>query len=229
MKKTEREADGSVLILVMLMAVIVTGMGLTGTWLASTATHTSGNQLRRQEALGAAQAGLRQARALLNTNANWGPLLAGSGCVATSDDPARRGMVLCDGATPLENVPLVPAGSATATSLGLNPQHRYTIYVRNDAAEYRWCNGVIDPGETVDTGDCNNDGATNALDAQVRAVDGDRRVVVRVEGHGRDGVSTVAIEAVIGSLSASAKTPRYSQAGVNSEGTNSTRAYVEAP
>jgi Tfp pilus assembly protein PilX len=165
---TDRES-GSVLVLAMLVALVILGVGLSALFLSNSGMRISGNLSRRQEALGAAETGTERALAILRTNAtnDWDSLLVG-GCTATPFDPTK-GNILCDGATPLENVPVVatvPDGLPATYGQYL----AYTVYIRNDPTE---ASGL---------------GAFN---------DEDKRVVVRSEGVGRDGVSFFAIETII--------------------------------
>ena len=143
---------------------------------SSSGMKISGNISRRQEALGAAETGIERAQSVLRANAtnDWDLLLAGCGGGAV----AGKGEILCDGATPIKNEPVIPntvappPGTAeTATTWGsFKTNVSYTVYVRND------------PVETT---------ANPAID------DEDKRVVIRSEGVGRDGLSFFAIEAVI--------------------------------
>jgi Tfp pilus assembly protein PilX len=216
-RQNSRE-HGSVLVLALLVTLVVLGIGLTAMWVSTTGTKVSSNLTRRQEGLYAAETGLGRARSVLRQfPALWNSFL--QGCGASMDDIPNKGAVLClPGGTPqpLQLEPVIPVGSASASENPDMTQVSYTIYVRNDRFEYQHCNGELDaPAESAaDSGDCNGDGTADAADADMRRfIDQDGRIVVRVEGHGKDGLSQVAIEATV---SASAQAPAasgYAQKG----------------
>lgn len=227
-----RDEQGSVLLLALLVTLLILGIGLTAMWISTSGTKISSNLTRRQEALYAAETGLGRARALLRQYPGlWPTFLAG--CSATMDDPTNKGMVLCEpGGTPvaLQLTPVVAAGSITDTQNPGMTNVRYTIYVRNDPFEYQWCNGITEPGETADTGDCNGDSSADATDANLRQFgDVDRRITVRVEGHGKDGLSQVAIEALISAGVTAAAAPGYAQKGGSSGGGASATPSASVP
>lgn len=229
----EREA-GSVLVLALLVTLLILGIGLTAMWVSTSGTRISNNLTRRQEALYAAETGLDRGRAILRTfTAQWQALLAG--CGASMDDPADRGMILCDptSGTPvaLQLTPVIASGSASDTENPGMANISYSIFIRNDPFEYQWCNGVVEPGETSDTGDCNGDGSADASDVDLRRFgDMDRRVVLRVEGHGKDGVSQVAVEAVLSAGVTPVGSPGYAQEDGAASGTNAIpRASIALP
>lgn len=237
-----REQDaGSVLLIALLVTLIVLGIGLTAMWLASSGTRISGNLTRRQEALYAAETGIERAQALLRARADWATLLRGgdgSLCTPTvTSYVPGKGLVLCDGATPLENVFFVTGSSAASSdprTAQMAHNLRYTVYVRNDDVEYQWCNGTNEPGEPAgaDTGDCDGDGSGGTaadLDLQ-RFGDHDRRVVLRAEGVGRDGLSQLAIEATVGAAVTAPVRASYGQKGGSGQGHNAVpRAAIPRP
>lgn len=217
--------NGSVLVLALLVTVLILGVGLTVMWVSTSSTKISTNLTHRQEALYAAETGIERARAVVGSpSADWTTLL--TGCGATMDDPATKGMVLCDYASgspaPLQFVRVVTGGTVTDSETN-SANVTFTLYVRNDPAEYQWCNGLIEPGEASDDGDCNGDGNNDATDDNIRRfADRDRRMVVRAEGNGKDGLSQVAVEVVLGSGVTPVKAGSYAQkGGSGGQGSNS--------
>lgn len=205
-QRAAADEAGSALVLAVLITVLLVGLGLSAMWLGSQGAHVTGSQLRRQEAIYAAEAGIERARAVLEIGTNWSTLLgttSGGNCGATLDDPAGKGNVLCDGATPMEYA--MPAAPQTAALAPVVTRARYTLFVRNDPAE------AAQPGG--------------------RFVDTDRRVIVRSEGRGADGVSAVTIEAMllVGGGGGPGNVPDYSQAGLNSGGSNSGQTTIAGP
>ena len=168
----ERDPEsGSVLVLAMLVALVILAVGLSALFLSNSGMRISGNLSRRQEALGAAETGTERALAILRTNAtsDWDSLLVG-GCTATAYD-ATKGNILCDGATPLENVKVVDSTELPPDMpSSFSDYLAYSVFIRNDPTE---ASGL---------------GAFN---------DEDKRVIIRSEGVGRDGVSFFAIETII--------------------------------
>lgn len=239
--RAARREAGSVLLIALLVTLIVLGIGLTAMWLSSSGTRVSGNLTRRQEALYAAETGIERAQAVLRARADWEVLLrGGDGSLCTPSVTAYvpgKGLVLCDGSVPLENVFFV-TGSAAASSDPRTAQMannlRYTVYVRNDDSEYQWCNDTVEPGEPAgsDSGDCDGDsiGGT-AVDLDLmRFGDRDRRVVLRAEGVGRDGLSQLAIEAIVGAAVTEPVRASYGQKGGGGQGNNAVpRAAIPRP
>jgi hypothetical protein len=177
MRTSIESEEGSALLLVLLVSVVLLGLGLTLTWLAAASMNAEGHLTRRHEALNAAEVGAAQARHILSTTAgDWDGLLgsaSGVACSSTDHDPVK-GNILCDpvhGA--LEGVQVVPAGSQTAASAPGLSAVRYTVYIRNDDIE----TGVGRPFD-----------------------DQDRQVVIYVEGVARDGLSTVGVEVVLAQM-----------------------------
>lgn len=219
---------GSVLVLALLVTLLILGVGLTAMWVSSSGTKVSSNLTRRQEALYAAETGLSRARSLLRQfPAMWNTFL--QGCGATMDDIANKGAVLClPGAppTPLQLEPVIATGSVSEAENPDLDRVSYTIYVRNDPFEYQHCNGVRDePAEpAADSGDCNSDGTADVADDNMRRfVDQDGRIVVRVEGHGKDGLSQVAVEATVSAGTQATAAPGYAQkGGSGGSGSNAT-------
>lgn len=224
-----RYDDGSVLVIALLVALIVAGLGLTAMWLGSSGTKISSNMLRRQEALYAAETGVERARHILGTVVNASTLLDGSLCVGAGDDPTGKGRVLCDNSTPLENLSVVATGTTThGEVVGAGKNAQYTIYVRNDSAEWAWCNGVVEAGETADDGNC--DGVSGAETDLWRATnDQDGRLAVRAEGLGGDGLAYVALELTIYRQGAASTVPEYTQEGGNPQGSNSHAVNMVVP
>jgi len=173
---TDRES-GSVLVLAMLVALVILGVGLSALFLSNSGMRVSGNLSRRQEALGAAETGTERALDILRANAtnDWdsllGDLTSATACTAATGYTAVKGNILCDGTTPLENVQVV-ATVPTGLPASYGDYLTYTVYIRND------------PTETASS-------KLGPFD------DEDKRVVIRSEGLGRDGVSFFAIETII--------------------------------
>lgn len=205
-QRAEAGEFGSALVIAVLITLLLVGLGLSAMWLGSQGAHVTGSLARRQEAIYAAEAGIERARAVLEISTNWNTLLgsaSGGICGATLDDPAGKGNVLCDGATPMEYA--MPAAPQTAALAPVVTRARYTLFVRNDPAE------AAQPGG--------------------RYQDVDRRVIVRSEGRGADGMSVVAIEAMllVGGGGGPGNVPDYSQAGLNSGGSNSGQTTIAGP
>jgi Tfp pilus assembly protein PilX len=190
MREREHDANrerGSILVLAMLVTLLILGLGLTVMWVASSDTRVTVNITRRQEGLFAAEACLNRARAFLNTEADWQPVLdPANNCSATKDSPGysgtstgAKGRVLCIptlSGVALEDVQITTGTTGLSNVTG-SGNLRYTLWVRNDAAEVEW-NNAQSPARPV----------WNELD---------HRIIVRCEGSGRDALSYFAIEAVI--------------------------------
>ncbi|MBK8481000.1 MAG: pilus assembly PilX N-terminal domain-containing protein [Proteobacteria bacterium] len=205
-RRREAGEAGSALVLAVMITLLLVGLGLSAMWLGSQSAHVTGSMARRQEAMYAAEAGIERARAVLAASTAWDNLLGGTtggSCGATLDDPTGKGNVLCDGATPMEHA--MPAATQTAALAPVVSAARYTLFVRNDPAE------AAQPGGRFD--------------------DTDRRVIVRSEGRGADGVSVVTIEAMllVGGGGGPGSVPDYSQAGLNSGGSNSGQTTIAGP
>jgi Tfp pilus assembly protein PilX len=190
--KQQQREQGSVLVLALLVSLLLAGLGLATMWTATQNTKVSGNLTRRGEAFNAALSGLERARAILaGTTASWDPLLAG--CGGPTD--TTRGVLLCAGGTPLQDVQVVDASTTSATVAAGLGNVTYTIWIRNDDQE-----GMGNP-------------------------DNDDRVIVRSEGTGRDGISFVALEGVLAKgAQAGLQEGAYSQSGMSSTGSNSAKA-----
>jgi len=214
--------SGAVLILIVMVSMIIFGFGVTALWQASTSMNSSASSTRRSEALFAAETGLERARLALETLGpnKWYVGLRFSRCGATLDDQSDngKGAILCadDGSgtlVPLENIPVTPLNATAAADD--NPNNpitqlsTYSVWVKNDEEEYRYCD---DPTTSTDVRLCNqapkhdttgthqDSGVVVDTDSERRIYDADHRVDVRVEGLGRDGVSYVAIRAVVSSV-----------------------------
>jgi len=205
-RRDEGRQSGSALVIAVLITLLLVGLGLSAMWLGSQSAHVTGSLARRQEAIYAAEAGIERARAVLEVSTAWDTLLGtatGGRCGATLDEPAGKGNVLCDGATPMEHA--MPAATQTAALAPVVTSARYTLFIRNDPSE--------------------------AAQAGGRYHDTDRRVIVRSEGRGADGVSVVTIEAMllVGGGGGPGSVPDYSQAGLNSGGSNSGQTTIAGP
>ena len=193
MKTQKRQNEsGSVLILALLVSVLLLGMGLTVTWLANQQTKVSGSMTRRGEAMAAARTGLERARSILATTGAWADEL--NGCAGSSTD-TDKGVVLCAGGAPLEDLRVVESGTQLDSENVNTSMMRYTVWIRNDDEE----------------------GAGNA--------DTDNRITIRSEGVGRDGLSLVVLETTFSrAAGGGVQEANYSQSGMSSSGSNSARA-----
>jgi Tfp pilus assembly protein PilX len=215
---------GSVLVLTLMIAMMLLVAGVAVMQMSSKTTKIAGNFNRRTEAFGAAETGLQRGISILKNSADWATLVSGSSCSPTVVDPDGVYSVLCDNSTPLENQTVIDPSSATyAYVSGTSANIRYTVWIRNDPAEYSWCNGAEDLGEEVDDGDCNHDGSNNALDEVMRRTDSDGRVMVKAVGTARDGTSLVTLGSVVSKGASQALRNQYSQSGLNAAGSSSTR------
>lgn len=196
-RKPEAEG-GSVLVLAMLVTLVILGVGMTAIYLSSSGMKISGNISRRQEALGAAETGLDRAQMLFadKGDQDWDKYLKADAC-GGSPFVNGKGRLLCDDTgTPvlLKDIQVV-TNVPDDLPASYGNFLRYTVYIRNDQ------------NETLARG--NDD-------------DEDKRIVVRAEGIGRDGISYFAIEAGIISTSPSAGALGYTgQSGGGPSGGNS--------
>lgn len=220
-EQTSRFSDcGSALVLVLLVTLVVVGMGMTALWIGSSGTKISSSLTRRQEALYAAQSGVERARQVLSLSSDISTVLAAQSCTATSDDPVVRGNILCENTVPIERIPVIEGSTDTAAAVSAAMcEAQYTVFVRNDD-EWRWCNGVVDDGESSDDANCDgNPGPENDLWRATN--DQNRLLIVRSEGLGGDGLSCAAIEVVAAQRPGQVENPEYSQEGGNARGSNS--------
>ncbi|MCC6751342.1 MAG: pilus assembly PilX N-terminal domain-containing protein [Deltaproteobacteria bacterium] len=215
--------SGSVLVLALLLTTIILGVGLTAAWMSSTSSRVSGNLGRRQEAFYAAQAGIERARAYLVANkSGWASQLGGSTACGsnTRDLPTNKGRILCDNGTALSNVPVIGSGTTTATKVSGLSKVTYSVWVRNDWESE--CGLVQNAAaSTANYADCDGNGSADSSDLATAVIDNDTRVVVRSEGVARDGLSYVALEAVIGASTSTQVSATYGQKGGESSGSNS--------
>ncbi|MCB9558403.1 MAG: pilus assembly PilX N-terminal domain-containing protein [Deltaproteobacteria bacterium] len=185
---------GSVMVVTLMLALVLTGIGITALYTSRAGSTTVTNQTRRNEALWAAQAGIARAREILGKVENWNELLSGTGC--SGSFVSGKGRELCDDSAKVQEIRVVPASSATAGAASGLEQITFTVYIRNDDDEA-------------------------AVDGEV---DSDRRVIVRSEGRGRGGLAVVSLEAVLNSAFLGAgKAPSYSQVGLGAGGGNAFR------
>lgn len=212
---------GSVLVLTLLLTLVILGIGLMAMWMASSATKASSKLMRRREAMTAVNTGLQRARIiLLRTMGSAGQpgfsaALQGTTCSPVPADQRARmaafvpnkGRIICDQgdarrpATLLQDVPVIaPTGKTrkhAVVEVDELAQAQFTAYVRNDDDEYRHCNGVLDRGERGDSGHCPKLRAGFSSAEQRTLIDEDSRVILRVEGRGKDGLSFAAVEVVL--------------------------------
>lgn len=172
--------DGTALVLVLLVSLLLLGLGLTVMWVGSSGVRVTANLARRQEALAAAEVGIERARSVLAGAGDWNALLgdaSGSTLCATSPvtpRDVRKGNLLCDGPTPLKDIPVIESASSTSAAAPELASYRYTVWIRNDPVETAINSTEVGP-----------------------FLDRDRQVVLVAEGQGRDGLSYVAIEVTV--------------------------------
>jgi hypothetical protein len=219
------------MVLVLLVTMVILGIGLTVMWVGSSGMKVSTNITRRQEALYAAEAGIEQARAVLNsvgTSGSWQPFLAGTNCgtapPTAPHDPDGKGNVLCSSAGVMYYNYLPTTGfTNTPTKAPGFGQMRYTVYIRNDVESE--CDQQ--PGHPSKL-DCDGDQvygtAADKQGATAGITDNNRRVIIRSEGVARDGLSQVNLEVTISGVPAATAGSSYSQAGMNAQGSNSGKA-----
>ena len=182
----QREAErGAVLVLVMMLMISLFGLGVTALWLTSGNLQVGTNVNQRMQALYCAEAGIERARAILNAipAPDVAALLKGAG---NADDdiptkldangvPVGVGAVLVDGGTILSKVAFPPASfnrdKGTATAPVSATMGTYTVWIRNDTAECRQGNYLVD---------------------------GNGSVMVRSRGLAPDNLTTVVIEVAMG-------------------------------
>jgi hypothetical protein len=181
-----------VLVAVMLVMIALLGLGMSGLFLTRSSVQMLTNTNLRNQALYVAEAGLERARDILN-----GPIapdltaaLGGTGHPANPADeiptavdavrglPIGRGAILTDTA----GVPLLrvnyPTSVAHAEAVPGNPlglqnplMGAYTVYIRNDTAECRMGEFIVDVNQVV---------------------------VIRSEGTAVDGQTSVVLEMTMG-------------------------------
>jgi hypothetical protein len=168
--RTGRGERGAILLAVMLIMIVLLGLGMTGLFLTRSNVQMLANTNLRNQALYVAEAGLERARDILNgpVAPDFTALLGGTGHVANTADeipttldpvsglPVGRGAILTDTAV----VPLLSVNYPTSIDHGEavpgNPKGTptdlmgtYTVYIRNDNAESRMGNFVIDTNKVV--------------------------------------------------------------------------------
>jgi hypothetical protein len=177
--------SGSVLLLVMMLMISLFGLGMTALWLTSGNLQVGSNVNQRMQALYCAEAGIEQARAMLNAvpAPDMTALLTGTG--NPGDDvpskldaaglPVGVGAILVDAGKPISNVAYPPASFArdkgTATAPIAVTMGTYTVWIRNDTAECR-------QGKYL--------------------TDGNGSVMIRARGLAPDNLTAVVIEVAMG-------------------------------
>ncbi len=213
MKPHRKAESGSVLVLALLVTMVILAIGLVAMWLSSSEMQMTGNISRRQEALYAAEAGLERARATLMEYTNWSDPVKGCDLTSPPNDPGdpaagHKGFVLCDpSGNMLYNMYLVDASSQTKAKAPGTENLRYTVYIRNDDAEI----------------------AQKAPDTSWYNNDDDKRVVIRVEATGRDGLSFFAIETVMSQSVVIPVEENYLQQGGSAQNLNSDEGTLPLP
>jgi Tfp pilus assembly protein PilX len=228
---------GSVLVLALLVTLIILGIGLTVMWVASSGSKMSGNITRRQEALYSAEAGIERARALLYASPNsWGDFL--KGCTSATRNIDDVGVVMCDapntGATPLQWTLVIGGTTTTATETqkfgGANMDKlQYTVWIRNDWGSEGCLQVTKSKWDCDDPPDGVGETKTNDIKGTNTKFEKNGRVIIRSEGIGRDGLSTVTLEVIVTKPGSAAAASSYSQAGLNAQGSNSGKAAIAAP
>ena len=191
---------GAVLVVVMLVLLGLMGLGMTALWLTSGNLQVGTNVNLRANALYVAEAGIEQARAVLNgpTPPNLPLLFAGAphpqDNVPTAVDPITGvpngvGAIMMDVADPLLTPPVAPLSGIVyppasfgrvGTISGSATMGRYTVWIRNDGAELRRGQFLVD---------------TN------------RAIVVRSRGIANDQLTSVVLEVTLGPSPAAANVP----------------------
>jgi Tfp pilus assembly protein PilX len=163
MKRNTRKGDeGSILLIVMLVMMVLLGLGVMVMWLTGANLQTSAVLTKRTEALYVAEAGLERARAIINAASapDLAALLAGSnpgldkvpGGLDASGHPVGVGALLTDGGVAVRNVMFPPASfgrsSGTADAPLQAMQGQYTVWVRNDLSDVRKGQYTVDTNGT---------------------------------------------------------------------------------
>jgi Tfp pilus assembly protein PilX len=191
--RAEGRERGSVMVLVILATLLITGMGITAMYLSSSAMKVTGNMTRRAEAFSTTESGREHAMAVLHNTPDWDVLLQGCGHPRDDTTTGGRGVVLCEGAVGLADIPMLAASSQAHASLSGLSNLTYTVFIRNNDME---------------------------LSRGLRTDDQDQRVVLRIEGLARDGLSTVIIESPVLSTFIKVEDP-YGEDGGGGQGGNS--------
>lgn len=187
-ERRARQSDaGAVLLVVMLVLLGLLGLGVTALWMTSGNLQVGSNINQRTQALYVAEAGIEKAREVLNgaITPDMSDLLRahaqGGDNVPTAVDPITGqangvGAILRDtNGTFLAGVLYPPASfgrnAGTADAPVATQMGRYTIWIRNDAAELR--QGVF-------------------------GTDNNNTVIVRSRGISMDGRTNVVLEVTLG-------------------------------
>ena len=197
---------GSALIIVVLVVLVLTVVGLGIAFFASTEDRTSGNVRMSRVGFYAAEAGLRQAEALVTNFATTGgdvsTLLSGSGSdIYNPPGGGRPAFLLKFGSTSYRNVVLTQ-------NLG-DPSTRamYSLFIRNNQDDLRGTDNV------------DNDRKINIIAVgQMVLVDGSGDVIVDGAGNPTIGITKVLEEQIETNPEGSAAA---TQKGANTGGTSS--------
>jgi hypothetical protein len=156
---TRSAERGAALLTVMLVMFGVLGLGVTALWLTTGNLHVASNLTMRSRAFYCAEAGIERARAFLNTapaggvsaflTTNMrGTTAAGDNVPtaldATTGRPNGVGAIVVDAAGALLDVPFPNGFAASPGGLSAPAPGRYTVWLRNDTAEYRRGNFATD-------------------------------------------------------------------------------------
>jgi len=201
-RSSRRFEQGAVLIVVMLVLLGLMGLGMTALWMTSGNLQVGTNVNLRANALYVAEAGIEQARAVLNGAQipNLPVLFAGQGNpqdnVPTAVDaqgvPNGIGAIMMDVADPIITPPVAPLvniayppisfdrAATNFGSRGRDTMGTYSVWIRNDNAELRRNQFLVDVN---------------------------RAVVVRSRGLANDGRTSVVLEVSLGPSPAAANMP----------------------
>lgn len=218
---------GSILVMTMVITVVIMALGLTVMWVASRGQKVGANLSRRQEALYAAEAGIAYAQAFLAEHIveGWSPYLRAADdtpanpCAKAAWVEAKGAVLLCDqtGNAIMQKQIFADSGVELVNKNNLT----YTIYLKNDPAEWMDCDG-FPAGETEECAAPPEGFGGPETDRWRATHDNDDRLVIRSEGIGRDGISMVAIEVTVKKPTDVATAQSWHQSGMNAQGSNST-------
>jgi hypothetical protein len=212
------------MVLALLITMIILGVGITVMWVSSSGMKVSGNITRRQEALYTAEAGIERARAIIGAfTGDYDTLLRGCG---TPEDDTVKGNVLCDPVSSLKlsGISLIDSSTTSASEAApaLQANAKYTVWIRND-----WMAECTTDASHASKVDCDQDGTVGSHDkSQAMYHDENRRIILRAEGIGRDGLSYVAVEVVLVGAGAATGAGQYNQLGMNAQGSHSSTAQI---
>ena len=163
----QRGERGAVLIIVLMVMIVLLSLGVASLWLTTGNLRISSSISQRSAALFCAEAGLERARALLNSaprdrTAQFLTVrLPGTGqemddvpmALTPEGQPDGLGAILVDAEGPMVDVPFPPASFQRTSGTAEAPTNplmgRYTVWMRNDAAEARQGAFSVDTNSSV--------------------------------------------------------------------------------